>query len=194
MLSPDLSGSRHLVANTHCFASGARSLRYVRLRGTPVEMTTSIQHRESRIQKSPFLRAPSRHVCTKRIRSHISVGFAHVSCRARRWRIETSGCEYALLWVWDQISPLHPPSADFGRDDSEHPASRIKNPEVSILLYYYPSTSCFLCVFFRQGLHKCLDKKELSRLAGIPKFCVLRFDFLVWLRPLGRDRFFVSSW
>ena len=33
-----------------------------------------------------------------------------------------------------------------------------------------------------------LDNRELSRLAGIPKFCVLHFNFLVGLRPSGRAR------
>jgi len=43
--------------------------------------------------------------------------------------------------------------------------------------YYNPSSSRYLCVFFRQSRRKYLVDKQLSRLAGIPKFCILILAF-----------------
>ncbi len=40
-------------------------------------------------------------------------------------------------------------------------------------LYYYPSTSCFLCTFFYEALHNCLKYRRLSLNPRISNFCFL---------------------
>jgi len=60
------------------------------------------------------------------------------------------------------------------RKISIHPHQNLYN---MANLYYNPSSSRYLCVFFRQSRRKYLVDKQLSRLAGIPEFCVLIVAF-----------------
>src|SRR3990167_178025 len=68
---------------------------------------------------------------------------------------------------------------------------RIKSLFIDTYLYYYPSTSCFLCSFFK--LHNCnaLIRRGLRKVWSIEFFviCHLKlfrisiFVFRIWLRP-----------